>query len=236
MPSSPSKKKTTLAIPISPENRSFFYRFRKLRMYGAWFFVSVLAIFARSTNLGFFIATPFIVLGEAIRIWSHGYLRKSRELATSGPYAYVRNPLYVGNFLIGFGFCLVIFHPVVLSVFVAGFFLVYWVTVKGEEERLALKFKEAYEHYTNQVPRFIPRLRPYQGRQEKAFQLHRVWGHGEYITILAIMGLFLVLYLRQEFYQNHNPLTMMFVMGVISAAGIGLLLLLAIGFRYFKFQ
>src|SRR3989338_4068988 len=86
----------------SPLDSQFsFHRFRKLRLYFTWPFVIILAIYAKSTNQGFLVGAIFIVLGEIIRMWSHGYLRKSRRLAISGPYAYVRNPLYLGNFLIG---------------------------------------------------------------------------------------------------------------------------------------
>ena len=213
-----------------------FYRFRKLRMYGAWLFVAVLAVFAKSTARGFLFAIPFVVLGEAIRIWSHGYLRKSRELATDGPYAYVRNPLYLGNFLIGFGFCLIVFHPIVMSVFLVGFFIVYWVTIKGEEERLTLKFEKVYERYSREVPRFLPCVKPYSNRTKKTFQLYYAQEHGEHITLLGIIDLFLILYVRQEFYQNHNSLTAISFMAIIGTAGITVLLLLGMGFRYFKFR
>ena len=103
-----------------------FHRFRKLRLYFAWVFAVALAIYAKSTDRGFWLGIPVILAGEAIRIWSHGYLRKARQLASDGPYAYVRNPLYLGNFLMGLEFCIIIWHPVVGIVFTFGFFLVYW--------------------------------------------------------------------------------------------------------------
>src|SRR3990167_3853358 len=138
-----------------------FHRFRKLRLYFAWLFVLVLAVFGKSTSQGFWMGAPVILTGEAIRIWSHGYLRKAKQLATNGPYAFVRNPLYLGNFLIGLGFCLIIWHPAIALIFTLGFFPVYWVTVRGEEQRLAYKFGDAYADYLRQVPRFFPRLLPY---------------------------------------------------------------------------
>lgn len=211
-----------------------FHRYRKLRLYFAWPFVLALALFAKSTEQGFWLGAPVIVLGEMIRIWSHGYLRKARQLATSGPYAYVRNPLYIGNFLIGFGFCAIIWHPLIVSTFILGFAVVYGVTVKGEEQRLSYKFKEEYERYRHNVSRFFPRLTPYGESRKAEFKSHRVWGHGEPITILAILELYLMLYLRHEFYQEHARLSGFGFMVFIFALLVGFLLLSAFYVRRSK--
>lgn len=182
-----------------------FHRYRKLRLYFGWAFLIAVAFFAKSTDQGFLASVPLMLLGGALRVWSHGYLRKARELATSGPYAYVRNPLYMGNFLIGLGFCVVVWHPLIIFFFVVGFFAVYWVTIKGEEQRLRFKFKGRYENYIGNVPRFIPRFTPHSSSANARFALHRVFGHGEPITILGIILLYLILYLRQELYQDGKP-------------------------------
>jgi len=211
-----------------------FHRFRKLRLYFAWAFTIVLAIYAKSTDRGFWIAVPVVVIGEAIRMWSHGYLRKARELATNGPYAYVRNPLYIGNYLIGLGFCLIIWHPILGLVFTLGFFLVYWVTVRGEEQRLAFNFGDAYGDYLKNVPRFFPRLVPYKKQGNAPFAFRRAWEHGEHITILAIVILFMLLYLRQELYQNHRPLNELSPSFLILTMGIGISLLGVTSLRWFK--
>lgn len=208
-----------------------FHRYRKLRLYFAWPFVIALAVFAKSTEQGFWLGAPVIVLGEAIRVWSHGYLRKARQLAMDGPYAYVRNPLYIGNFLIGFGFCIIIWNPIIVSIFTLGFAIVYGVTIKGEEQRLSYKFKEEYERYRQKVPRLFPRLTPCGGRRNAKFKIHRVWGHGEPITILAILGLFLILYLRHELYQERAMLSGFVFMVLISTLLVGLPLLSALYFR-----
>lgn len=212
-----------------------FHRFRKIRLYLAWSFAIALAIFSESTSQGFLIGAPVILIGEIIRIWSHGYLRKLRELAMSGPYAYVRNPLYIGNFLIGIGFCLILWHPVIAIIFVVGFFLVYWVTIKGEEERLSSKFGDAYAHYVRHVPRLIPRSVPYKDKDRLnnvQFQFYRVWGHGEHITILATVVLLLTLYLRQELYQERHPVTGITFWIFISAVMLALGIVFAMTARY----
>ncbi len=223
-----------------PPTKFSFHRFRKLRFYLAWLFVIALAVFARSTPRGFWIGIPIILIGEAVRIWSHGYLRKIRRLATSGPYAYIRNPLYAGNFLIGSGFCLIIWHPIVEVVFVVGFFLIYWVTIKGEEEKLASKFGEAYADYVRHVPRFMPRFTPYRRQLNAKFRFYRTWNHGEHITILAMVALLLVLYLRQELYQAGHPLTgttlWIIALTIILAVGIVLAMTARYGYQPSRFM
>jgi protein-S-isoprenylcysteine O-methyltransferase Ste14 len=204
------------------EQPTFLYRMRKLRMWFAWPFVIVLAVYAESSTQGFLLGLPLILAGEGLRIWSHGYLRKIRKLAISGPYAYVRNPLYVGNFLIGFGFCVVIWELWVATLFTIGFGLVYWVTIKGEEEKLAKKFGEAYRRYAESVPRIIPQITPYRSGSRGKFVAHRVWGHGELITVLAIADLFVLLYLRQELYQYGNSVTELTFIALVLALGLGL--------------
>jgi len=183
------------------------YRLRKLRLWFAWPFVITLFMYGEGTAFGFFLGAPLVVVGEGIRIWSHGYLRKTRRLATDGPYAYVRNPLYVGNFMIGLGFLMMIWHRLLMLAYVAGFSLLYWVTIRGEEERLGFRFNGAYGDYTANVRRFIPRFTPYAGREGARFVMHRVWAHGESVTIMAIIGLALSLFLRQELLQLRRPLS-----------------------------
>lgn len=183
-----------------------FHKFRKLRLYFAWAIGIYVVFFTQSFDAGFVFGMPVILLGEAVRIWSHGYLRKARKLATSGPYAFVRNPLYVGNFLIGFGFCIIFWQPWMIVLYIAGFYLFYWVTVRGEEQRLLYKFKDQYEAYVKHVPRFIPRLTPCSDQRRSKFTSHRVLGHGEHITFFAIIVLLLFLFLRHEIFQEGHSI------------------------------
>ena len=194
---------------------------RKLRHYLAWPFAILLALFAKSTNQGFWWGVPVIVLGELVRIWSQGHLLKSRQLATDGPYAFVRHPLYVGNFLVGAGFCIIIWHPLVAGFFVLSFFSVYLVAIRLEEKKLRDRFEPAFIPYAQSVPSFLPRLTPYPYRSKDPFVWRRVWGHGEHITILAILSVLLGVYLRQALYQEARPVTevMELVAGTVLVVG-----------------
>ena len=101
-----------------------------------------------------------VAVGLAIRSWSAGILRKTRELTTTGPYAIIRNPLYVGSFLIMGGFSTVIDD--VENIFfilgpVAG---LYYLQVLHEERILHQKFGPRWTEYAAATPRFVPRSLP----------------------------------------------------------------------------
>lgn len=123
--------------------------------------------------------------GEGVRIWAvrhaggatrtTGKPGAGAELITHGPFAYVRNPLYLGNFLLSLGLCLMAWAwmPWMLLLFVALFGVQYSLIVSLEEERLRQHFGQIYEKYLQAVPRFIPRLQPYSPQHILGMPLSR---------------------------------------------------------------
>lgn len=117
-----------------------------------------------------------LLIGEAIRFWVAGYSQKgtstrgrrfqASKLVTTGSYAYIRHPLYLANFLIGLGICVIIGIAWVFIVYLAYFLIQYIPIVVAEEKSLSTQFKEEYEAYTSRVPRFIPRLLKVKQKQE----------------------------------------------------------------------
>jgi glycosyltransferase involved in cell wall biosynthesis len=109
-----------------------------------------------------------VILGEIVRIWATGHLEKNKSLTTSGPYGYVKNPMYVGSFIIMLGFNAMAFNPYIHYI-LAGevlLFICYYVPVKRKTEspRLVEKFGDAYIDYDKKVPDYIPRrFSAYQG-------------------------------------------------------------------------
>jgi protein-S-isoprenylcysteine O-methyltransferase Ste14 len=99
-----------------------------------------------------------VVPGLAIRALASGNVRKNEALATSGPYAYTRNPLYLGSLLMGLGFAVAGRSWWVGIALVFMFFAIYLPVIRGEEEFLRVKFPE-FEEYARRVPRLLPRLR-----------------------------------------------------------------------------
>jgi protein-S-isoprenylcysteine O-methyltransferase Ste14 len=98
-----------------------------------------------------------VLSGLAIRSWSAGVLRKDRELTTTGPYRLIRNPLYVGSFLMMFGFCELIGDPKNIFYILGPVLLMYLIKVRGEEQLLSERFAAEWRQYARSTPRFIPR-------------------------------------------------------------------------------
>jgi len=98
------------------------------------------------------------LLGLSTRAWAAGHLRKEKELAISGPYRYSRNPLYLGNFILGVGIVVGSRSWWVMALFVAYFAIFYPLIIRREKERMKQLFPEQYEEYRKRVPSFFPSL------------------------------------------------------------------------------
>lgn len=162
-----------------------------------------LIYFATPTRRAIFTGVPFILLGEALRTWASGFIRKEKELTTEGPYALTRNPLYLGNFFIGLGFGIMANNSLILALFLTCFSVIYTVTIKNEEKRLLNKFGDAYLAYKEKVPIFFPRLRNIGPMTPPmiAIDWHLVLRHREHHTWLGIAGCIIVFILKLS-YQN----------------------------------
>lgn len=114
-------------------------------------------LFSKPTSNGLLIGVCLVIIGESIRLLSAGYIIKNELLTTSGPYAYTRNPLYFGSFLIGLGICFLSGLPkIVLPIYLFLFALIYIPTIKSEEVFLIKKFGNEYLIYKNSVSVFLP--------------------------------------------------------------------------------
>ena len=101
-------------------------------------------------------------LGLVVRGWAAGHIVKNDRLATSGPYAHTRNPLYFGSFLLAAG-CAVAVHWALLAVVAAFWLAVYAPVIAREREFVRARFPEAYGEWERHVPAFVPRLTPWRG-------------------------------------------------------------------------
>ena len=133
------------------------------------------------------LGTALIVPGLLVRALASGHVRKNEALATSGPYAYTRNPLYLGSLLIGLGFAVASRSLWVLVVLVVMFFAIYVPVIRGEEKFLRERFPE-FEEYERRVPRMFPRIgRSSAGGASFSFDLY--WEHHEYNALLGALGM-----------------------------------------------
>jgi protein-S-isoprenylcysteine O-methyltransferase Ste14 len=144
-------------------------------------------IFARPLPLTLAVGGGISLIGVVIRAWASGHISKNERLATTGPYAHTRNPLYFGSFLIAAGFAIAV-HWALLLVVVAFFALVYAPTMQRERANIAGRFPEAYEAYAANVPAFVPRPTPWKAAhpdQGDGFSLALYMKHGEWKATLT---------------------------------------------------
>ncbi len=128
----------------------------KTRILLAWVFAFLLGFTAREFPTWPGVALCFF--GAAIRFWASGYLRKDSRPAVGGPYAWVRNPLYLGTYLMALGVAWAIQNWILLVVISVVFAAIYHFIILDEETKLRKIFGEPYLTYSAQVPRFFPRV------------------------------------------------------------------------------
>ena len=104
------------------------------------------------------LGAPWAVLGVILRGWAAGHLEKNLRLTTSGPFAWVRNPLYLGSLLAGLGFAIAS-KDGLAPLLIGAFFLFFYLPVVEEEERHLRDLFPDYGEYRGRVPKLIPRLR-----------------------------------------------------------------------------
>ena len=133
---------------------------RRIRVPLGFVFAVLYFWLARPTWRFIALGAILIVPGLLIRALASGHVRKNEALATSGPYAYTRNPLYLGSLLMGVGFAVAARSWWVGVALVVMFFAIYLPVIRDEEAFLRQKFPE-FEEYARRVPRMFPRITPH---------------------------------------------------------------------------
>lgn len=141
------------------------------------------------------VSLPFILLGECIRVWSVG-IRDSNLtlniLVTAGPYAYVRNPSYLGSFLIGLGIVVMSGLLWFIPIYIFLFFIGYQPMILWEEDRLRKIHGDTYLRYKGKVRRWIPSITPYPHKSPHDFLFFKAFKR-ERDMIMATAGLTLLM-------------------------------------------
>ena len=153
------------------------------------YLLGVLLIIRAKPRLDFYVLGLFlVVLGEGLRIWATGHLQKNQEVTTTGPYAYVKNPLYLGTFLIMVGFCWMANQLLLMAVGV-GVFIFFYVPYKKrrESERLAQGFGQVWVDYEAHVPDYLPRWTPYERRGKAQWNIQLFLNNSEHEALLVVL-------------------------------------------------
>lgn len=155
---------------------------------------------ARPTLKTLLVGSAIALMGLGLRAWSAGHLRKNATLATSGPYAHTRNPLYLGSFLMGLGFTLAAGWWPLGLLFAALFLGIYWPVMRVEEGHLTELFGESYQSYAASVPLFFPRLRPYADASATTFDATLYRRYREYQAALGVVTALAILAVKAYWY------------------------------------
>jgi len=135
------------------------------RLLVVYVFALALIWSARPTAWSLALGVLPIVVGAVLRLWATGFLHKTESLTVSGPYAFLRHPLYTGTLLIGGGFAVMAATPAAYWLFIAFavVFFVYYMPYKNRIEgaRLEAAFGDEYRRYAAAVPRLVPRIHAY---------------------------------------------------------------------------
>jgi protein-S-isoprenylcysteine O-methyltransferase Ste14 len=140
---------------------------QRIRVPLGFVFAVVFLIFAKPSLLSMVVGSAVALIGLAIRAWASGHIRKAKVLAVTGPYAYTRNPLYLGTFFLGLGFTIASGVWWLAVLFACLFLGIYLPVMRVEADDIRHIFGSDYDEYERNVPVFLPRPTPWKKADER---------------------------------------------------------------------
>ncbi|MCB0729501.1 MAG: isoprenylcysteine carboxylmethyltransferase family protein [Ignavibacteriae bacterium] len=176
----------------------------KFRSYTPVPFVILMLVFYNGNLLSWIIGLIILILGELLRFWGVSFAGsitrttssvKADQLVTAGPFAHVRNPLYVGNILIylGFGIISLALFPYLQIIALVWFVFQYTLIVSIEEEFLESKFGQSYKDYKANVNRIVPKLKAYKPENAGVIEPNYQKGLKSEMRTMQALGVILLL-------------------------------------------
>ena len=165
---------------------------RRIRVPSGFLFAAFYLWRARPSVTSLLWSLLLVVPGLLLRAYASGYVKKNAELTVTGPYAYTRNPLYLGSIVMAFGFAAAsrsIWITVALALL---FLLIYAPTIYSEEQFLRSAFP-GFAAYAKRVPRLLPRLTPARLEGDGSFSAALYRQHHEYNSFLGVCAVYAVL-------------------------------------------
>ena len=175
---------------------------RRIRVPLGFVFALLYFWLARPTWRFIAFGAVLILPGLLIRALASGHVRKNEALATCGPYAYTRNPLYLGSLLIGVGFAIAARSWWVGVALVVMFFAIYLPVILDEEAFLRQKFPE-FEEYARRVPRMLPRIAPYSRGDSGGFSFDLYMKHREWNALAGTLLMAAALMVKMMLTRNN---------------------------------
>ena len=181
------------------QRRNFWMRWRVRTGYPV---AVIFLVFAAPTPRSILIGGTVALLGILIRGASSGYLRKYEELATTGPYAHTRNPLYFGSAFLAAGFAIAGNSWIAGLLVITYFGVFYTAVMRNEESDLRTRFGAVFDEYAAGVPLFFPRVTapqtnpPQIALRAKAFSWPQYRRNREYNALIGTLAGLGVMWLR----------------------------------------
>lgn len=170
---------------------------RRIRIPIGFAFAALYLWLARPTPASIGAGVAVAALGLGLRAWASGHVSKAAEITQSGPYAYTRNPLYLGSILIGAGFALAARSPWIALGMLVVFLAVYVPVIRWEEAWLRAHL-DGFDDYAARVPRLLPRLT--HAGAPGAFSRERYLKHREYNALLGAAAMLAALVIKLRFF------------------------------------
>lgn len=164
---------------------------RRIRVPLGFVFTAIFLWLAKPTAKSMLIGSVFIIPGLAIRALASGHVKKNEELTMTGPYAYTRNPLYLGSLVLTGGFAICARSWWIGAGLIVIFLAIYLPVIRGEEVFLNEHFRE-FPEYARRVPRLLPKIR-FSSSRTGTFSWDLYWKHREYNAALGAAALMVAL-------------------------------------------
>jgi protein-S-isoprenylcysteine O-methyltransferase Ste14 len=173
---------------------------RRIRVPLGFVFAAVFLWMAQPTVKTLLLSLLLVVPGVWLRAYAAGYVRKNAELTRTGPYAYTRNPLYLGSMMIAFGFAVGAASWIIFVALAVLFAVIYLPTIQSEEGYLREHFA-GFDEYAAKVPRLLPRLTPAafpanENASKGRFSAEQWRHHREYNALMGAGAIYLALAVR----------------------------------------
>ncbi len=167
------------------------------RQWFAVIFVLLVSLLGQPVEILFYIGAGIAALGAAIRMWASGFVMKNKELATNGPYAYVRHPLYVGNILLLLGFSLASSQWWSFVLMGALLWFYYPPTISYEDNKLKGIFGEEWESWSKNIHALIPTFGKNSGSVKSSWSFKKsLMQNAEPLIVAYLIGCLYLLYTR----------------------------------------
>ena len=164
---------------------------QKLRVPIGFVIAAIVLYLATPKVITILIGLPIAIAGAILRGMAAGVIRKDSKLATAGPYAWTRNPLYFGSSLLALGFGIMSANWIAALLLIIPSLVIYPNVIRNEEAHLSRLFPEEFQRYRAKVPKFIPKF----GRFEPSFSFQQYMANREYNTAVGfafVLSVFVV--------------------------------------------